>query len=69
LVIDFEKVTYIDSFGLGILIQILQRLRQNQGELAMANMVDKIKHVFEISKIDMMLSIFANQEDAVSSLG
>jgi len=68
LVLDFQDVNYIDSFGLGTLIQIQQKLSQNKGHLAFANMAEKIKYVFEISKINLMLSIFNEQNDAVASL-
>jgi len=68
LVIDFKDVSYIDSSGLAVLIEMLQIFRQNNGEIALSNMVDKIKYVFEVSKIDMLMSVYKNEEDAVASL-
>jgi len=68
MVVDFDKVTYIDSTGLALMIEMLQRLGQNNGSLALANMGDKIKYLFEAAKIDMMLSIFENRNDAIASM-
>jgi len=68
MVIDFDKVTYIDSIGLAFLIEILQRLGQNSGSLALANMGDKIKYLFEAAKIDMMMSIYQTRNDAIASM-
>jgi len=68
LVVDFDKVTYIDSVGLALLIEMLQRLGQNNGSLALANMGDKIKYLFETAKIDTLLSIYKNRDDAVASM-
>ena len=68
LVMDFDKVTYIDSVGLALIIEMLQRLGQNNGSLALANMGDKIKYLFEAAKIDTMLSIFKNRNDAIASM-
>jgi len=68
LVIDFDKITYIDSTGLALIIEMLQRLGQNNGSLALANMGDKIKYLFEAAKIDMMMSIFQTRDDAVASM-
>ncbi len=68
LVVDLKKVTYLDSSGLATLINMLQRLRQNNGAMALANMIDKVQYLFEISKIDMLMSIYQTQDDAISSL-
>lgn len=68
MVIDFDKVTYIDSVGLALMIEMLQRLGQNNGTLALANMGDKVKYLFEVAKIDMMLSIFQSRNDAIASM-
>ncbi len=68
MVIDFIKVTYIDSSGLALIIEMLQRLGQNNGSLALANMGDKIKYLFEATKIDMMMSIFKTRDDAIASM-
>lgn len=68
LVVDFDKVTYIDSVGLALIIEMLQRLGQNNGSLALANMGEKTKYLFEATKIDMILSIFKSRDDAVASM-
>ncbi len=68
MVIDFEKVTYVDSSGLAALIYMIQKLRQNKGAMALANLLDKINYLFEITKIDMLMSIYQTQEEAIASL-
>ena len=68
IVVDFEKVPYIDSSGLSVLIEMLQRFRQNGGAIALANMIDKIKYLFEIAKMDMLMSIYESQQEAIASL-
>ncbi len=68
MVIDFEKVTYVDSSGLATLIYMLQQLRQNNGAMALANLLDKINNLFTLTKIDMLMSIYQTQEEAITSL-
>ena len=65
IVIDLEKVTYIDSSGLATLVEILKKTKQLGGALGLSAMPDKIKSLFEITKLDKLFSIFQNQQDAV----
>ena len=67
LVLDFAKVTFIDSVGLALMIEMLQRFRQSDGALVLVNVEDQIRYLFELSKIDMLMSMFKCQEDAVAS--
>lgn len=68
IVIDFEKVTYIDSSGLATLVEVLKKTRTQGGLLGLAGMSDKVKSLFEITKLDKLFSIFPNQKDAVASV-
>ena len=68
IVIDFEKVTYIDSSGLATLVEVLKRTKTQGGSLGLAGMSDKVKSLFEITKLDKLFSIFQNQLDAVNGV-
>ncbi len=67
LVLDFAKVAFIDSVGLALMIEMLQLFRMNGGALVLVNVEDKVKYLFELSKVDMMMSMFKNRDDAVAS--
>ena len=68
IVIDFEKVTYIDSSGLATLVEVLKRTKTQGGTLGLAGMSDKVKSLFEITKLDKLFSIFQSQADAVNGV-
>ena len=68
IVIDFEKVTYIDSSGLATLVEVLKKTKIQGGSLGLATMSDKVKSLFEITKLDKLFSIFQNQTDAVNGV-
>ncbi len=68
IVIDFEKVTYIDSSGLATLVEVLKKTKTHGGALGLSNMTDKVKSLFEITKLDKLFSIFLNQADAVNKV-
>ncbi|OIO38752.1 MAG: hypothetical protein AUJ72_01930 [Candidatus Omnitrophica bacterium CG1_02_46_14] len=67
MVIDFEKVSYIDSSGLATLVEVLKRTKTQGGSLGLAAMSDKVKSLFEITKLDKLFSIFQNQKDAITA--
>ena len=64
-IIDFSAVTYIDSSGLATLIEMFQRLKKIGGRLRFSNMDQKIKNVFEITKLHKLFEIFDTQELAL----
>ena len=67
-VVDLEKVNYIDSSGLATLVEILKRTKMQSGALGLACMSDKVKSLFEITKLDKLFQIFSTQDEAVSKV-
>lgn len=65
-VVDLEKVAYIDSSGLATLVEVLKRVRSQGGSLGLAGLSDKVRSLFEITKLDKLFSIFATQSEAVT---
>jgi anti-anti-sigma factor len=62
---DFSAVTYVDSSGLATLIEMLQRLKKVGGRLRICNMDQKVKSVFEVTKLYKFFEIFDTQESAL----
>ena len=65
LLVDFSNVSYIDSSGLATLIEMLQRLKRIGGTLRLSGMVDKVKNVFEITKVHKLFAIFDSRQEAL----
>jgi anti-sigma B factor antagonist len=66
-IIDLSKVEWMNSTGLGILISGLTTLRNNEGELKLANVTDKIQSLLTITKLVTVFEAFDSVEDAVKS--
>jgi anti-sigma B factor antagonist len=64
-IVDFSAVTYIDSSGLATLIEMFQRLKKINGRLRFCNMEQKIKNVFEITKLHKLFDIADSRENAL----
>jgi anti-sigma B factor antagonist len=66
LIVDLEKVSYIDSSGLATLVEILKKIKSQGGTLGLAGMSEKVKSLFEITKLDKLFVISTNQQEAVT---
>lgn len=67
IVINLKEVAYIDSSGLATLIEILKILRASESRLKLTNLSDKVKGLFEITKLDKLFDISAEEENALNS--
>ena len=64
---DLAKVDWMNSTGLGILISGLTTLRNNGGELKLANVTEKIQSLLTITKLITVFENFDSVEEAVGS--
>ena len=65
--IDFAKTGYIDSSGLGVLVSLSKKIREQGGELRLANLNDDLKTLFELTKLDTLFQIADSRERALTS--
>ena len=68
-VINLEKVSYIDSSGIGALISSLSNLKKYQGGLKIINVFASVRKVFELTKLTSFFEIYDSEEDAVNAFG
>ncbi len=55
--IDFRKADYIDSAGLGMLLNMHKYLNQSDGDIEITNCMPQIKKILLISRFDKKFSI------------
>ena len=65
--IDFSQTCYIDSSGLGVLVSLSKKIREQGGELRLANLNDDLKTLFELTKLDTLFQIADTRERALES--
>ena len=68
IVIDLEQVEWMNSSGLGILIQASTLLRNNQGRLKLVNVSERIQNLLKITKLSGIFETSGSIEEAISSL-
>jgi anti-sigma B factor antagonist len=66
-IINLEKVSYIDSSGIGALISSLSNLKKYQGGLKIINVYASVKKVFELTKLTSFFEIYDSEDNAIAS--
>ncbi len=65
-VIDLTKVTYLDSSGLAVLIEGMQKVQEYGGKFALAGVQESVQHIFEIARLDQVFQIFPTVDEALA---
>ncbi|MCR5751121.1 MAG: STAS domain-containing protein [Kiritimatiellae bacterium] len=61
---DLSKMTHIDSSGLGVLVQVLQKAKASGGKVVLAALQSAPKIVFDITKVSRVFEIVPTVADA-----
>ena len=61
-IIDMDKLTYIDSSGIGILIKALNYVQGLKGKLSVANLKPAIEKVFKVSGLTSYFEILSPED-------
>ena len=67
IVVDMEKVDFLDSTGLGVLVGGLKRVRVKDGSLSIVTTQDKILKIFDITGLNRVFAIHASVDAAVTA--
>jgi anti-sigma B factor antagonist len=65
--IDFSGTGYIDSSGLGVLVSLSKKIREQGGELRLAALNEDLRTLFELTKLDTLFQISNSRDEALSS--
>ena len=66
IVLDLSGVEFIDSTGLGVLLNALRRVHQLDGRLALVCENPTVLRLFQITKLDSTFDIFSDRQGAVA---
>jgi anti-sigma B factor antagonist len=64
--IDFSSTGYIDSSGLGALVSLSKRIREQGGALRLAGLNDDLRTLFELTRLDTLFQVHATRADALA---
>jgi anti-anti-sigma factor len=65
ILLNFEKMDFISSAGLRILLATGQQLKSDNGGLRVCSLNETVQEVFDISGFSTLLSVFPNETEAL----
>ncbi len=68
IVADFEKLRYVNSTGLGILLHFSKSAKEKGGCFKIANVNENVYEIIEIIGATTLLDIFDELDEAINSL-
>lgn len=67
LVINLDKLEYISSSGLRVLLASLKKAKKQNGDIKLACLQPYVKEVFDISGFSTLFQIFDKEDAAINS--
>jgi len=64
IILDLEKVSFIDSSGLGVLVGVLRRAREKGGAVHIVCTRDSVLKILRITGLDKVFPIFSDASEA-----
>lgn len=68
ILVDMTRVSYIDSSGLGLLVETMQEMEKYSGEIKLFGLTGDVRKVFELTRLNKFFDIFNTEKEALESL-
>ena len=65
IVVDMDKVDFLDSTGLGVLVGGLKRVKSKEGDLKLVVTQDRIMKIFDITGLSKVFPMFGSVDEAL----
>lgn len=65
--VDFTETGYIDSSGLGVLVSLSKKIREQGGELRLSSLNEDLRTLFELTKLDTLFRISESRQQGLAS--
>jgi anti-sigma B factor antagonist len=66
IVVNFEDLNYISSAGLGVFMAYIEKIRENEGDIKLSSMSDKVYNIFDLLGFPLLYEIFKSEDEAVN---
>ncbi|MDQ3019334.1 MAG: STAS domain-containing protein [Bacteroidota bacterium] len=65
IIVNFDKLTYISSAGLGVFMAFIETARNNSGDIKLCAMSDKIYNIFDMLGFPILFEIYKEEKSAI----
>ncbi len=66
-IVDFTKIDYIDSTGIGELVGYLGKFTTQNRKLILVNPSERIQKLLKLAKLDSVFKIYGSEDEAIAA--
>ena len=66
LILNLALVPYMDSSGLAVMVETMQKLRKIGGRIFLTNLQPRVRGVLEIARLDTVFVLVKDEEEAMA---
>ena len=67
-VLDLEKLSYINSAGLRSILLVAKTLKSRNTKFVLCSFSDSVKEIFKIAGFDKVIEVFESRSDAIAAI-
>ncbi|MCX7709770.1 MAG: STAS domain-containing protein [Clostridia bacterium] len=67
-IINMDGIIYMNSTGLGIIIDTYKKFKEANGRLVLCNLLPDIMNLFEVTRLNRFIEIYSNESEALNKI-
>jgi anti-sigma B factor antagonist len=67
IILAFDRLEYMNSSGIGLLVTLLVRAKRNHQRMLACGLSDHYRQIFELTRLDEVISIHDSEDDAIAA--
>ena len=67
IILSFDQLEYMNSSGIGLLVTLLVRAKRNRQRMLACGLSDHYRQIFELTRLDEVISIHDTEDEAVAA--
>lgn len=68
LILNFQKLSYMNSSGIGLLVTLLVRVQRRQQRLLAYGLTDHYQQIFSLTRLNEVIAIYQEEAEALTAL-
>jgi anti-sigma B factor antagonist len=69
IILAFDGLEYMNSSGIGLLVTLLVRAKRNRQRMLACGLSDHYRQIFELTRLDEVISIHVSEDAAIAAAG
>jgi anti-sigma B factor antagonist len=69
IILVFDELEYMNSSGIGLLVTLMVRAQRNRQRMLACGLTDHYRQIFELTRLDEVISIHESEAAAIAAAG